>query len=218
MSITTQSIISELGLSVQPPERKKELGQDDFLRLMTEQLKNQDPLKPLASNEFLGQLAQFSTVQGIEALNNSFGALVAGVESDQALQAAALVGHSALVASDRFALGEEGGVSGEVQSPFAGRLTMEISDPPGNVIHRYDIEAGAAGPVPFAWTGLNADGEPYPPGEYRIAARVSAGAATEALQTFVAARIDSVSLTSQGLVLNLAGVGSAPLASIRRIG
>ena len=54
------------------------LGQADFMRLMTEQLANQDPLKPLSNSEFVAQLAQFSTVQGISDLNttvNGFTAL-----------------------------------------------------------------------------------------------------------------------------------------------
>src|SRR3546814_17285142 len=57
-----------LGLASKTPERDTALGQADFLRLMTEQLKNQDPLKPMANAEFLGQLAQFSTVQGIDKM------------------------------------------------------------------------------------------------------------------------------------------------------
>ena len=47
------------------------LGQKDFLTLLTAQLKNQDPLKPLENTEFLGQMAQFSTVAGIDRLNET---------------------------------------------------------------------------------------------------------------------------------------------------
>ena len=53
------------------------MGQADFLRLMTEQMKNQDPLNPLKGNEFLGQLAQFSTVQGIENMQQAMSAMAA---------------------------------------------------------------------------------------------------------------------------------------------
>ena len=66
---------SALGLNVPQSQKSKSLGQADFLRLMTEQLKNQDPLKPLDNNQFLGQLAQFSTVQGIDKMQNAMEAV-----------------------------------------------------------------------------------------------------------------------------------------------
>ena len=70
----------------------------------------------------------------------------------------------------------------------------------------------------FRWDGRLADGELAPPGTYTIAARVSAGRTTEAVTPQVSARIDSVSLTQQGLILNLDGIGPKPLSAIRRIG
>lgn len=218
MSIETQPLLAELGLTARPVERKRELGQDDFLRLMTEQLKNQDPLKPLASNEFLGQLAQFSTVQGIESLNASFAALVSGVDSDRTLQAAALVGQQVLVAGDRFRLSEGGGLSGEVEAPAAGPITIEIADAGGAVVRRFTVEADAAGPLAFTWDGLGDTGEALPAGDYRIAARFAQGSQTLAVPTYLSTRIDSVSLTAQGPILNLAGLGRASLADVRRFG
>ena len=56
------------------PAQKKndELGQEDFLKLMVAQLKNQDPSNPVENSEFLGQIAQFSMVNGIDGLGSSF--------------------------------------------------------------------------------------------------------------------------------------------------
>ena len=94
---TNSDAYSALGLNVPQQQRSKSLGQADFLRLMTEQLKNQDPLKPLDNAQFLGQLAQFSTVQGIDKMQNAMEAVASVMESDQALRAASLVGHNALI-------------------------------------------------------------------------------------------------------------------------
>jgi flagellar basal-body rod modification protein FlgD len=194
------------------------LGQADFLRLMTEQLKNQDPLKPLDSNDFLAQLAQFSTVQGIHSLNAAFADLAATVASDQALQATSLIGHEALVASSAFALAEEGSMRGAVDSPMAGEVTIEISDASGNVVRRLQYTAAYPGPVDFAWDGFTDSGEQAPGGEYTIAARVSNGPSAEALNPHIAARINSVFFTAHGLVLDLAGIGSVPFSAVRRVG
>ena len=70
------------------PDDSGKLGQEEFLRLMITQLKNQDPTKPLDSGEFLGQLAQFGTVSGLADLKSSFTELAGSLVSNQALQAA----------------------------------------------------------------------------------------------------------------------------------
>ena len=75
------------------------LATEDFLALMTTQLQNQDPLKPLESGDFLGQIASFSTVSGIGELNDSFEGFAQSMQSDQALRGSALVGRSVLVPS-----------------------------------------------------------------------------------------------------------------------
>jgi len=54
-----------LGLTRVQEEARRELGQEDFLRLMITQLENQDPFKPMESGDFLGQIAQFGTVEGL---------------------------------------------------------------------------------------------------------------------------------------------------------
>ncbi len=193
-----------------------DLGQADFLLLLTEQLKHQDPLKPLESNQFLAQLAQFSTVQGIQGLQSSFDGLASSVSNEQALQGASLIGHDALVASERFELAPEGTMRGAIDTPIAGQVTIEISDASGNVVRRLSYDA-AVGPLAFEWDGMTATGEQAPPGNYSIAARVSSGGTTEALRPHIAARVNSVYFTSNGLVLDLAGVGSVPFSAVRRI-
>ena len=55
---------------------KSQLGQDQFLKLMVAQLKSQDPLEPINNQEYLGQLAQFSTLSGIEKMNANFSDLL----------------------------------------------------------------------------------------------------------------------------------------------
>ena len=86
------------------------LGQADFMRLMTEQLANQDPLKPLSNSEFVAQLAQFSTVQGISDLNTTVNGFTASLTGDQVLKGASLVGHSVVVPSESLALPASGNI------------------------------------------------------------------------------------------------------------
>ncbi len=214
---STDTSFAQYGLAGTQTARKTELGQADFLRLMTEQLKNQDPLKPLQGAEMLGQLAQFSTVQGIENMQNALGAVASVMESDQTLRAASLVGHDALVEASQVDLQAGSGLKGEVVATGAGPIQIEILDASGQVVRRMPAEAGAAGAVAYAWDGKNASGAMAPAGRYTVRA-TSTGAGAEALAVRVAARVDSVSIEASGLTLNLAGLGSHPLSAVRRIG
>ena len=206
------------GLGVDTTTRKSSLGQTDFLRLMTEQLKNQDPLKPLDNAQFLGQLAQFSTVQGIDQMNSAMGAMASVMENDQALRAAGLVGHDALVDADSLTLPAGQGVNGEIVATSAGPMQVDVVDGSGQVVRRMTVDAAAAGNVPFTWDGRDDAGAAAPAGTYTVRASAGTGADAEALDVRVAAHIDSVSIEASGLVLNLAGMGSVPLSTVRRIG
>ncbi|WP_374249569.1 flagellar hook assembly protein FlgD [Thermomonas sp.] len=194
------------------------MGQADFLRLMTEQMKNQDPLNPLKGAEFLGQLAQFSTVQGIENMQQAMGAMATVMENDQSLRAAALVGHDALVEVDKVQLGAGAGVSGEITANRGGPVQLQVLDASGAVVRHITVNATQAGATKFAWDGLDDAGNPTPAGQYTFKASSGSDQSTEALAVQLAAHIDSVSIGAQGLVLNLAGLGGYPLSSIRRIG
>lgn len=213
---------SLLGLGAQSEARSGALGQADFLHLMTEQLKNQDPLKPLDSQQFLGQLAQFSTVQGIDSMQSAMGAMASVMESDQTLRAAALVGHDALVEVDSLDLAAGASVQGEISARAAGPVTVDIVDANGVRVRRMTVEAGAAGATAFEWDGRDDAGEPIPAGRYAIRAvdgNADPGASDADLLPFcVKANVDSVSIESTGLSLNLAGLGSFPLSAVRRIG
>ncbi len=215
---TNENPWGSFGLATKPPERDTSMGQADFLRLMTEQLKNQDPLKPLANTEFLGQLAQFSTVQGIEEMQGAMGAMASVMESDQTLRAATLVGRDALVQVDTVDLAAGAGVQGEIDAPSAGSIQVDIVDASGATVRRMTVNADAAGATPLAWDGKANDGSTAPAGRYSIKATAGSGEGSEGLEVRIAARIDSVSIEPTGLVLNLSGLGSHPLSSIRRLG
>lgn len=216
-SSVTNDPLSSLRLQAAKATQKT-MGQDDFLKLMITQLKNQDPMKPMDNGDFLGQMAQFSTVSGIEKLQSSFTALSTSMQSDQALQAAALVGRTALVASDTASVTAGQAVEGAVELPgSATGVVVDVADTSGAVVRQLQLGTQAAGLSDFAWDGLDSNGLAAPAGTYTFSARGTIAGRTESVDTLVAAHVDSVTLGgSDGLVLNLAQLGSAPFASVRR--
>lgn len=223
MSTIGNDIYSSLGLAgaAQGAGAKKaeSMGQADFLRLMTEQLKHQDPLSPMENSAFLGQLAQFSTVQGIQDLNGTVNGFSNAMASDQLLRGATMVGREVLLPSAKVALGAEGEASGIVAAPAPGTVTFEITDANGLPVRQFTVAAKAAGEVPFAWDGTDAAGERLPAGAYGISAKhVAENGNTTSLGTYVRGRVESVSLGADGLYLDLQGLGTAPIGHVLRVG
>jgi len=209
-----------LGLTRLQEEQRSNLGQEDFLELMITQLKNQDPFKPMESGDFLGQIAQFGTVEGLATLNGSFDSLASSLVSNQALQAASLVGRSVLVDSPDGFLAEGGSLGGaaELVRP-ATDVRIQITDSAGSLVHQIDLGPQNAGLVSFQWSGETNSGVTAAPGRYRISAQVfEQGRESSSTSVFVNAHVDSVSFSPQGLNVNLRGLGEIPFGSIKQIG
>lgn len=221
-TIDTQTL-ERLGLSGNRQEETKkndELGQSDFLQLMITQLNNQDPMQPMENGEFYSQIAQFSTVSGIQDLQQTFQQVASALYSGQALQASAMVGRSVLVSSPQANLASGGTVSGVIDVPRdTTQLNVDVYDQAGQLVRRIALGENAAGKAAFEWDGLTNAGEPAAAGTYFMEATMLLGGETFGLETMVANRIDSVTVDSggQGIVLNLSGGGQTTLANVREI-
>ncbi len=132
------------------------LGQQDFLTLMLAQLKNQDPLNPMENGEFLAQLAQFSTVSGIEKVNDTLESLGEGMRDFRISTAANLLGHEVLVPGNIARAGKDGSINGVVDLPrAASSVTISYSDAnTGTLLHTESYAAQSAGLMGFSWSGL----------------------------------------------------------------
>lgn len=221
MSTVSSDLYSSLGLTSATNTSKTSssaLSQADFLRLMTEQLQHQDPLKPMDNSQMVSQMAQLSTVQGIGDLNSTVTGLSDSLGADQILRASALVGHSVLVPSATVPLPEEGGAHGVVAASSAGIVNFTISDANGNVVKQITANATEAGQVAFDWDGTDQAGNRLAAGKYSItASHTDASGANSALSTFIQAPVESATVGSDGIYLDLTGLGTAPLVNVLRV-
>jgi flagellar basal-body rod modification protein FlgD len=195
-----------------------QLGQDQFLTLMLAQLKNQDPLKPLEPAEFLGQLAQFSTVTGVQDVNRSVGQLAASLRSSQVIEGASLVGRSVLTSGTEARLSAGEPVRGSVDVPDgASAVVVTVHDASGALVRRLPL-ATRPGMSDFQWDGTTDRGTAAAPGLYRIEAVGRLGDRAESLDTLLQKRVDSVTIDPQGrgLTLNTPS-GTVPIGDVRRV-
>ncbi len=201
--------------------KSKELGKNEFLNLLVAQLNNQDPLSPQDNGEFIAQLAQFSTVEGVDKLNTSMESMLSGYQSSQALQASSLVGRKVIIPTDKAMVDTSETFKASMVLPTASsNVYVNVYDSAGSVVNRINMGQQAAGNVSFMWDGKDSSGNLLPPGAYKFEAQASYGAETKGLTTMLPANVDSVTLGQSGgeLMLNLAGLGSIGLSKIQVIG
>jgi flagellar basal-body rod modification protein FlgD len=208
------------GEKADPQRPQSDLGQQDFLRLMVTQLQNQDPFKPMDNGEFLTQIAQFTTANGISELQNSFQNFAKDMSTDQALRAASLVGREVLVESNTGYLPEGGNLTGVVKAPQdLENLTIRVYSQAGELLREIPMGRQPGGDVAFQWDGMDKNGRSLPPGRYLIGAQTEIQGQPMALATLMSAEVTSVQLGrgGQSPMLSLQGIGELSLAAVRQI-
>ena len=137
--------------------KSNELGRDAFLELMVAQMNNQNPLEPTDNQAFVAQLAQFSTVEGIDKLNTSAESMMARFNSASALQASGMVGQSVIVDGNKTGLLLNGGiVSGYAElEDSAADMVLTIEDKNGQLLEQIPLGSHGEGSMSIRWDGLN---------------------------------------------------------------
>ncbi|MDN3614388.1 flagellar hook assembly protein FlgD [Vibrio gallaecicus] len=201
---------------------KQELKQEDFLSLLTKQLAQQDPFKPVGNDQMIAQMASFATVDGIEKMNTQFESLNSSMTSNQALQASSLVGRDVLVPGAAGVKAGNSGMAAMVKLPQAmDNLMVRVENEVGQLVRTLDVGAKPAGDTRVEWDGKDEDGNPLPAGKYNVkAAGLLDGENTEfPVSTY--ANVNSV-LLGKGdgnVLLNLAGFTSpVRLAEVLEVG
>jgi flagellar basal-body rod modification protein FlgD len=215
----TSSVLDQYQVKQDSGTKSNDLGKNEFLNLLVEQLNNQNPLEPQGNGEFIAQLAQFSQVEGIEKLNTSMESLLTGYQSSQALQASSLVGRKVIVATDKAVVDTSESFKASVVLPVSSsNVYVNVYDSAGAVVSRVNLGAQEAGNVSFIWDGKDSDGNLMPPGTYKFEAQATYDGEAKGLYTMLPANVDSVVLGGSELMLNLAGVGSVALSQVQVIG
>jgi flagellar basal-body rod modification protein FlgD len=187
---------------------------DRFLKLLVTQLQNQDPMNPMDNAQMTTQMAQISTVSGIEKLNTSVAGLTNQFMQMQALQGASLIGKEVIVKGDKLTT-TEGVTRGLYQlDTAADRVKIEVLSPAGKVVDTLGVGAQKIGRHDFTWPGAAAVADPS---AYRF--RVAAHSGNTPLSATALTRdtVDAVNTTGNSLTLELVKSGSVPYSSIQAL-
>ena len=190
---------------------------DRFLKLLVTQLRNQDPLNPLDNAEITTQLAQISTVSGINKLNDTVASLASSFAASQYLQSASLIGHDAVLAGNGIDLKGGSATGGLNLTGAADKVTVTITDAAGAVVRTITLGAQPAGTQFFNWDGKNDAGGAAPEGRYSFSATATKGSDAVAATTLSIAHVDGIVPGASGTVLQMSNGTQVALADVLEI-
>ena len=205
------------GASSTPGATKTTLDQNDFLKLLTTQLKNQDPLSPMDNTQMVAQMAQFSSVAGISEMNKTLSSVATKLGSTTASDAMSYVGKTVLTEGSTAYPKTGGGLDGAIElDDAATQVNVSIADANGGTVRNLQLGAQNKGTTAFEWDGKDGSGNAVGSGPFTITAFATAGDKTVTSRTLVWAPVESVSLPSSGSpVLKVYGVGDVKPSDVR---
>ena len=203
----------------------RELGKEAFLKLLTVQLKNQDPLDPVKNEAFVAQLAQFSSLEQLQNINQALtdgnktgsdnsAATLAAVSNNTAVS---LIGKQVEVTQNSLTLPASGSVNVNYNlEGSADRITAEISDPLGRHVRNLELHpSGLQGTM--VWDGKDDNGIRRDAGTYRLSLTAQAGSQPVNATSIATREITGVRTRQGTEPLLLFNGGSTPLSSVSGI-
>lgn len=191
--------------------------QERFMTLLVTQMKNQDPLNPMDNAQVTSQLAQLSTVTGIEKMNSTLETFMANLQSSQSLQMSNLIGHDVLVEGDDISFDGTGGYFGVELPTSTDDLTITINDATGNQVRKITLGKQAEGILPLSWDGFGDDGNKVQAGEYTFTVSANVAGEPATVTPLSLTQINSISASGTGLKLNLNNADSVTSADLKQI-
>lgn len=158
----------------QTGKKRNEMGKDDFMKLMSAQLKYQDPMSPMKNEAMAAQLAQFSSLEQMLNVNQNLEKMTAGQKPSEHMMAASLIGKRVTTDTSHFMLEKDGNPEITFDLPEdATGVNVAVVSAKGEVVREFDLGNMQKGAQSVRWDGKNAKSQAEPLGEYsyKISAR-----------------------------------------------
>jgi len=220
-TVQTNTVSNELLATMNPAKKSAQstadAAQDRFMTLLVTQMKNQDPLNPLDNAQVTSQLAQLSTVTGIDKLNATLTTLMGSYQSAESLQAANMIGHSVLAPGSQTTLAGGSALMGIDLSRAADSVKLTVYDSSGKAVHTVDLGKQQAGVQPLQWDGKTDGGAAAADGKYTFKVTATSNGESVDVTALTLGQVGSVSTGSGGVKLNVTNVGTVSMADVRQI-
>jgi flagellar basal-body rod modification protein FlgD len=197
-----------------------ELGKDDFMKLLTTQLSQQDPLSPVDNQAFVQQLSQMASVERLANISGSIEQLAMAQASNTSAQMVSYIGKSVETAADtvRVDAGAPEHDFGVDLEDSAAEAEVVIRNEEGDIVRRIDLGSRDSGEHDITWNGLDKDGAPVADGTYsfEVVAKDDEGADVPAT-TYARRKVTGVTFENGFPRLTFAGGEEAGLGAVREV-
>jgi flagellar basal-body rod modification protein FlgD len=208
---------SAAGAALSGANNLNQSASQNFMKMLIAQLQNQDPTNPMDNAQMTSQLAQLSTVDGINQLNSTMSTLINNTQSSMAYQAANLIGHQVVIPSNQISLKNGQGFLGVQLPSTADNVNVTIKNSTNQTVRVLNLGPQAAGAVSSAWNGKDSNGNALADGNYTFQVEAtSAGQAISATGTNVA-KVISISQSGGNVMLNLDNLTAVNATSLLQI-
>jgi len=197
-----------------------------FLKMLVAQMKNQDPLNPMDNAAVTSQMAQLSTVTGINKLNDTLNSMKSNFASNEIVQASDMIGHGVFVSgstvklntsTDSSGTSASSGLMGVKLDSDADHVVVTVKDSAGKTVYTSDLGSQSAGIVPISWDGSTDSGSKADAGKYTFSISATKSGAAVNATTLSFDQVVSVTGNSSGVTLNTANAGDVNLSNILQV-
>lgn len=150
--------------------KHNQMGKDEFLRLLSHQMQNQDPMNPMEQSKFVGELAQFAQLEQMTGLNQKFEKMSNNVSTENKFYGASFLGKSVMTSGTTLAHKAEGATS-DVHFTLdkdATKVLVRIFDKKNNMIGEVSRDNMVRGNQTLTWDGMSLDKTPAPKSDYTV--------------------------------------------------
>lgn len=224
MNISDITSAPQKSASLTDSVNDQDLGRDAFLRLLTVQLQNQDPMEPVKNEDFVAQLSQFSSLEQLTSINEAvsgnqdaeaMGSVMQSVENNTAVS---LIGKTVEMPTESINYVGQGNVEvGYYLDGPANRVDVQIYDGEGNWVRTLVDSTPEEGNGSFVWDGKNDTGQNLSAGTYYMVPKAVNGEGNDvSVRAQVQGKVTGVRYADGKPILILDG-GEAPLSGVTRI-
>jgi flagellar basal-body rod modification protein FlgD len=199
---------------------RKQLSQDDFMRIFLKQMNSQSPLKPYDSAAMMQQMAEFTSLSASEDLKNTISKLNVNLNKSQAIAGSDLIGKQVSLLSDYSPLVKDQGLHGSVMlTQPATDVTVQIKDANNQVIKTVKLGSSGQGVTDFSWDGVGDNNQVYQPDNYHISATATVDGKQVDVYTAGQYKVNSVTWnrSNGAVILNVDGIGGVDMDELVKI-
>ena len=191
--------------------------EDRFLKLLVTQMKNQDPLNPMDNAQVTSQMAQLSTVSGIDKLNATLQALSDSMSIGQSLSATSMIGRGVLISGSSITLKDGKAIGGIELTQPADSVKVLIQDAAGNTVSTLQMGPQKAGVTPLAWDGQTDAGTPAVNGTYKFSVEAMLAGNKIDANALTFGMVNAVTPGINGAIFNVGTAGSVAMSAVKQI-